>query len=1176
MAKLTDDQIRFIIDLDAKGAQGQINTLEESIRSLEKENTNLQRTISANEKEMASLEKQMEKLRKKGQENTNAYRILQKQYEGSRQSAVQLKQELDQNNKKIAENRKQVKTLTDGLNTNEMSMRQLRQRARQLQQQLDVTSKSASPDTYKKLKNELTETQKAMGALSSKTKGISDILKTAGGTILGFIGTKLLSGFVSAIRSGILGIINFEQENANLASVLGKSQKEVQALTDDAKRLGAQTQYTASQITQLQTELAKLGFSETEILQSTEAVQAFATATGATLPDAAQVAGAALRAFGLDASEMERVVATMGVATSKSALNFTYLQNSLSTVAPVAKQFGFSIEDTTALLGTLANSGFEASTAATATRNILLNLADSSGKLAKRLGEPIKSMNDLIPALKQLKDGGIDLAETLELTDKRSVAAFATFLNSTDTLADLKSQITGVSDELHQMEAERLNTVKGSLTLLSSAWDGLMLSFSNSKGPIKTAIDWLTNLVNKVNELAGGGAERLSEQQLMLGEYYTEYARMSEMTLSQAQQFHRQQLKEDKNFITERERLMDALSDRDDEASIEKRNFYYNEIARRKVYLEEREKLLEQMTADEEEANRKAGEERKRQQAEADKEAAKAAEEEQKQRKERFQKELADLKENLEEQLLEEAKNYLERGYSKEEYEQHVAELTSKNLEEQLELARRYGIDVTKVEKQILSERIKQKEKAEKQMLKDAEDRLRAELKAARDTQRATLKAAELASNEDLAMLERRNKAGLLTDTQYQVQRQQIEEAYLQARLAAAVLYAEQVKNQDQSVVDAAQQAIDAAQSKLNAATQKRLSEARQYVSELRDVFSETANILGDTLSGQIMEQFAGAMDAVSTFQEQLEVGFSSGADAIAGYANMIGGVLTNMLNATSQIVKQIFEAETDALEAEKQKQLTIAGDNAAEREKIEQEYAQKELDLKKQQADADAALQTAQLWISTAQGIATAWATSMQLGPIAGPVVAAALTATLLAAAGVQQAAILKQRDAIKNTTLNSTSSSSSAGRSSTSTSVNATLKPEYNNTSKGYSDGGYTGNGAVLQPAGIVHKGEYVVSQAEMKNPTVIPMVRAIENERLKRKSGISSAGFADGGFANSGFAGTAVNYTDNTLLDIVTDLANQVEEMKKVPLRAYVNYHEFGSVEKIMDSLQQKATR
>ena len=70
-------------------------------------------------------------------------------------------------------------------------------------------------------------------------------------------------------------------------------------------------------------------------------------------------------------------------------------------MAPVAKAFGFSIEDSTALLGQLANAGFDASSAATATRNILLNLADANGDLAKELGRPIKNAEDLAAGFKR-------------------------------------------------------------------------------------------------------------------------------------------------------------------------------------------------------------------------------------------------------------------------------------------------------------------------------------------------------------------------------------------------------------------------------------------------------------------------------------------------------------------------------------------------------------------------------------------------------------------------------------------------------------------------------------------------------------------------------------------------------------------------------------------------------
>ena len=158
----------------------------------------------------------------------------------------------------------------------------------------------------------------------------------------------------------------------------------------------------------------------------------FAKATGADLSEAASLTGSALRAFGLEADQAERVTAVLGVSTTKTALDFQKLNAGLSTVAPVANAFGFSIEETTALLGQLSNAGFDASSSATATRNILLNLADANGKLAKSLGRPVTNAKELAEGLQELDAKGIDLAEALELTDKRSVAAFQNILKRSE------------------------------------------------------------------------------------------------------------------------------------------------------------------------------------------------------------------------------------------------------------------------------------------------------------------------------------------------------------------------------------------------------------------------------------------------------------------------------------------------------------------------------------------------------------------------------------------------------------------------------------------------------------------------------------------------------------------------------------------------------------------------
>lgn len=316
---------------------------------------------------------------------------------------------------------------------------------------------------------------------------------------LGTVGIVLQ--FVNYLTSAYKTMREFEQANANLSTILGVTRDEMKALTDSALSLGRSTEYTASQVTQLQTELAKLGFGQGSIIAMQKPVLEFATAVGADLAEAAAVAGSTLRAFNLTSSDTDEVLATLAVATNKSALSFARIRDSIGTVFPVANAYGLTVKDTTALLGALANAGFDASSAATATRNILLNLANANGKLAKSLGGSVNTFDDIINGLIELRKRGIDVAEALELTDKRSVAAFSAFISGAESARELRNNLNDVSGELERISAERLNTVEGSTKLLQSAWEGLTLAFEKSNGTIKSTIDWLTRLVTQTQRL---------------------------------------------------------------------------------------------------------------------------------------------------------------------------------------------------------------------------------------------------------------------------------------------------------------------------------------------------------------------------------------------------------------------------------------------------------------------------------------------------------------------------------------------------------------------------------------------------------------------------------------------------------------------------------------------------
>lgn len=476
MAKLKPDYIEWVLTLNASDAQKEIHNLSEKNKELRDSNK--------------EIKKAMTDLIATGKAGGKQWKRLNEQ--------------LKENNKTLGENNKKIAECEKRLDKTTMSANQLARKANALRKELRDTVRSLQPEKYAALEKELKEVEKAYGQATKKAEGFGSSLlslnkiKTVLAGVFVTIGAMITGQIVGGLRDAISTIIEFEKKNSTLAAILGTTKKSIKDLTDEARRLGATTSYTAAQVTELQIELAKLGFFKEDIKAMTPSVLKFAKAVDTDLASAATLAGATLRIFNLDAEDTERALSTMAIGTTSSALSFEYLNSAMSTVGPVANSFGFTIEETTALLGALANSGFDASSAATATRNILLNLADSSGKLALALGGPVNNLDDLVKGLKKLNSEGIDLNKALELTDKRSVAAFNTFLNGTDTVLALCDAVTGAEDAFNAMSEEMGDNVQGALNRLSSTIEGVVLRFYESKGILRDLIDLVTLMVEGV------------------------------------------------------------------------------------------------------------------------------------------------------------------------------------------------------------------------------------------------------------------------------------------------------------------------------------------------------------------------------------------------------------------------------------------------------------------------------------------------------------------------------------------------------------------------------------------------------------------------------------------------------------------------------------------------------
>jgi len=278
----------------------------------------------------------------------------------------------------------------------------------------------------------------------------------------------LAVGGLAVVRN-ITGIVrNFEQAQADLASVLGVNVEEMKALTEQARELGATTRFTAGEVSELQKEFAKLGFDQTEIQAMTEATLQLAAATGTELPRAAEVTGSTLRGFGLDASQTQRVVDVMAKSFSSSSLDMEKFATAMSSVAPVAKSAGLSVERTTALLGTLTDRGLDASTAGTGLRNIFLELSKEGMTFEE--------------AMNQINTASDKNAASLALFGKRGATVGTILAETAEDVSILEGKLNDAGGAAKEMADKQLNTLNGALDLLKSAWEGFILDLEEGTG----------------------------------------------------------------------------------------------------------------------------------------------------------------------------------------------------------------------------------------------------------------------------------------------------------------------------------------------------------------------------------------------------------------------------------------------------------------------------------------------------------------------------------------------------------------------------------------------------------------------------------------------------------------------------------------------------------------------
>ena len=189
--------------------------------------------------------------------------------------------------------------------------------------------------------------------LGPKFKDIGNQMKGIGQSMSMYVTAPIAAGFGLSVKTAA----DFEQEMARVGAISQSSKKDMKAMSDQAIELGANTSKSAQEVALGMEELAALGFDAKEIMGAMPGVIAAAEASGSDMAQTSKVMASAMNAFGLEATESTHIADVLAQTANQSAADITDMEYALKYAATPARSLGVSLEETSAAIGMMVDSG---------------------------------------------------------------------------------------------------------------------------------------------------------------------------------------------------------------------------------------------------------------------------------------------------------------------------------------------------------------------------------------------------------------------------------------------------------------------------------------------------------------------------------------------------------------------------------------------------------------------------------------------------------------------------------------------------------------------------------------------------------------------------------------------------------------------------------------------------
>ena len=511
------------ITKSSSGLGAQLKQTRDQLKGLQSQQSNIQsfkalKDASEQSKQaMAAQQQKVKELSARMRENAVPTKAMTKEFQAAAREAHRLKQN-------HGANTQQLQSMRGKLNEAGISTKRLGDAERSLRGRISETNQSLT-DQQNRLKR-VTEQQKRLSAAKAqyeRSTQLASSMTTAGAGAMA-VGGATLYGGAKFMQTGM----EFDTSMSKVQSLarLEIDSAEMQALRDQARKLGAETMFSATQAAQAQGFLAMAGFTPKAMLDAMPGMLDIAKAGDTDLGVTADISSNILTGMNLEASEMARVGDILVGTFTRSNTSLEMLGETMKYVAPVASSVGQDIETVAAMAGKLGDAGIQGSMGGTALRSIINRLSSPPAAAAKALDKlgisakdaqgNMRGMPDILTELyaKTKMMGDADRAAALkEIAGSEAVSAMQVLVKQAGSgeLQEFIATLRNAEGEAAQTARKMADNLTGDIDQFFSAFDDVKIEvFEGQNSALRDLAKSATEAMNAFGAWAKENPELLS------------------------------------------------------------------------------------------------------------------------------------------------------------------------------------------------------------------------------------------------------------------------------------------------------------------------------------------------------------------------------------------------------------------------------------------------------------------------------------------------------------------------------------------------------------------------------------------------------------------------------------------------------------------------------------------